>query len=176
MLCMNPKQRKLVWLISGLVGLTIIFAIGNLLFNRSSLGPTLNRLRASQDEVLRVNDLASKLSPNLALSQFQANVAALTSTDIALVEPERARASGNGKLPKSYTEEATKADAEAIMKSGAQRNNLTASYVEIMKAELGRQHALVQSALAQTKRPETKVVLELVEKHLESLIEQINKL
>lgn len=173
---MNSKQQKLVWVIGGLIGLTVLIFIGNLLFNRSELGPSLNRLRASQDEVLRINNLASKLSPNLALSQFQANVNALTSTDIALIEHERAKASGSSKLPKSYTEEATYSEAEAILRSGAQRNNLTSSYVEIMKAELNKQRSIVRSALAQTKRVETKAALELVSEHLESLIEQIDKL
>lgn len=173
---MAAKQRRLILIIGVLIGLTAVLSIGSLFLNRSDLGPTLNKLRASQDEVLRINDLASKLSPNLALSQFQANVSALTATDIALIESERAKASGDSRLPKEFTTAATLAEAEDELRSGAQRNNLTKSYVEIMTAELEKQQGLVKTALGQTKRDETKRILTLVDEHLSSLLEQIDKL
>ena len=172
----NPKQRKLIILIVILVLAAIILGIGAMLVTRSGTGPTLNKLGAVQREIARINDLADKFGPDLALDQARSNIAALTASDITLVEPERARASGDKNLPKNIVAEATVADAEKSLESAARRNSLTAAYVELISDQLGKERSLLNTARSQAKSERLKQILEMVENHVASMTKQVDGL
>lgn len=175
-MAIDQKQRKLIFIIGGLVLLGLILTVATFIFGRSPVGEPLNQLSATQKEVLRVNELAKSLSPDLALGKIQANVGAITSNDIAILEPERARANSGDRLPKEVLDAKVNPDAESLLQSATQRNNLATSYKELISELLNDEVELIAEIRKGTSRQAILDRLKIIEDHITSLQEQIDTL
>ena len=172
----DQKQRKLMVLLGILLAAAIVIGLAAMFVNRSNVGPSLDRLSAVQQEIIRINDLAEDFGPDLLLNQTRANVGTLTAGDLALLEPERTRAGGKKNLSKDQLAQESVADAEGTLESAARRNDLTRAYVELIRAELEKEHTLIETARSQTKQDQLLRILDIVDEHVNSLLEQLDKL
>lgn len=172
----NQKQRRLVFIIGGLVGIVVVLLIVGSLVTRSSVGPLFNQLVAAETESLRINELAQKRAPDLATSQVQANVAAVLSSDLADLEIERQKVSSESKVPDAVTASVTNAQAESLLDSAVQRGDLTNEYRDLMAQSLEQTLAKARELRSSTKRENVQNLLDRVIEHLETLQEQVETL
>lgn len=172
----DRHQRRLITIIAGLVVLGLVLLLASYLLGRSSIGDSLERIAAVEQEIIRIDDLADKYHPDLSVEQVKANVTALSATDMFDLNNQRQKQGDSLAISQSIIDEYTNQEAEDTLSAAAGGGSIAPAYKQLVSEKLNQLKQLTEEALSKTKRQELRGLLGSIISHADELLKQLDSL
>ncbi len=166
------KQRLLIMALGVIVGVVLIIVMAIVFFSKKNLEPLVTKIAAQQQELLRVNELADRFRPPLALRQTQATVASIVASDLQDMLAARS-AFAPEKIPKETSSLYADADAEERFEDAARRNALDREYRDTLKGHLEMIQVSISELSGESITAQLRSQLTTISAHTKFLLEQL---
>jgi hypothetical protein len=166
------KQRILLMVLGVVGGAVIILVMAMVFFSKENLEPLVTKVVAQQQELLRVNELADKFSPDLAIRQTQATVASIVASDLQEMMNARSELVKT-KITKETSSLYSDAQAQERFQDAAQRNALDGEYRDTLRDHLEGIEASVRDLSSKSQSDQLKATLKGISNHNAFLLEHL---